>query len=220
MCATSASTTARRRRVAFSRRRDRVAQFAAVDDGRPARKGRPDRLLDLYLHQLAAHPALCPRMGREIQESGSGRDRRAHARVRLRARRRQRSPRREGHAGRLSDRDRQRLCDMECLQQRLLAGPLFRRCAGTHSPSSIRRGRLRTVGKGHSAIAGRGRSQRRRPRSRFGRCPRRGSRRRLGQPEVPENYVGYERTENFVLARRRGIGQATRLRRPGAVETQ
>ena len=31
----------------------------------------------------------------------------------------------------------------------------------------------------------------------LGRWPRRRSGRRLGQPEVPENYVGYERTENF-----------------------
>ena len=76
----------------------------------------------------------------------------------------------EGHADRLSGRDRQRLCDMECLQQRLLAGALFRRCAGAHSPSSIRRGRLRTVGKDHSAIACRGRSRRHQPRSGYGRC--------------------------------------------------
>ena len=114
---------ARRRRVAFSGRRDRVAQFAAVDGERPARKSRPDRRLDLYLHQLAAHASLCPRVGREIQESGAGGDRRALARVRIRTQRRQRSPGREGHAGRLSDRDRQRLCDMARAQQPTIGRP-------------------------------------------------------------------------------------------------
>ena len=76
----------------------------------------------------------------------------------IREERRQRSPGREGHEGRLSDRDRQRLCDLARFQQPLLAGALFHRCAGTYSASSIRRGRIRAVGKDHSAIAGRGRS--------------------------------------------------------------
>ena len=35
--------------------------------GRLARKGRAGRRLDLYLHQLAAHAPLRPRVGREIQ---------------------------------------------------------------------------------------------------------------------------------------------------------
>ena len=38
-----------------------------------------DRRLDLYLHQLAAHASLCPRVGREIQGSRIGGDRRALA---------------------------------------------------------------------------------------------------------------------------------------------
>ena len=62
-----------------------LAQFAAVEGGRPAREGRPRRLLDLYLYQLAAHAALCPCVGREVQGSGSGGDRRALAGVRVRA---------------------------------------------------------------------------------------------------------------------------------------
>jgi hypothetical protein len=36
----------------LSGQRDRVAQFAAIDGGRPARKSRPHRLLDLHLHQF------------------------------------------------------------------------------------------------------------------------------------------------------------------------
>ena len=43
-----------------------VAQFAAIDGRRPAGKSRPHRLLDLFLHQLATHTSLCPRVGREI----------------------------------------------------------------------------------------------------------------------------------------------------------
>ncbi len=38
-----------------------------------------DRLLDLHLHQLAAHPSLCARVGREISGARRGDDRRALA---------------------------------------------------------------------------------------------------------------------------------------------
>ena len=48
----------------------RVAQFTATDAGGPARKSRPDRLLDLHLHQLAALAAVCSRVGREIKDRG------------------------------------------------------------------------------------------------------------------------------------------------------
>ena len=53
--------------------------------------------------------------------------------------------------------------DMARVQQPILAGAVFRRCAGARPPSSLRRGRLRTVGNDHSTAAGRGRSQRRQP---------------------------------------------------------
>jgi hypothetical protein len=59
-------------------------------------QGRPRRVLDLHLHQLAAHPALRPRLGREVPGPGAGGDRRAHAGVPVRARPRQRPPRRRG----------------------------------------------------------------------------------------------------------------------------
>ena len=140
----------------LARRRDHVAQLSATDVGRPARQGRARRLLDLHLHQLAAHAALRPRVGREVPRSRPGRDRRAHARVPLRARPRERAPRGAGDARHVSRRGRQRLRDLGRVRQPLLAGALSRRRAGAHSPSSVRRGRLRRVGAGHSTAAGRG----------------------------------------------------------------
>ena len=76
-----------------------------------------------------------------------GGDRRALARVRVREGPRQRSPGREGHEGRLSDRGRQRPRGLASLQQQLLAGPLPRRREGKDSISPVRRGRIRTVGR-------------------------------------------------------------------------
>ena len=64
-----------------------------------ARQSRPGRFLDLHLHQLAAHAALCPRVGREIQGSGAGGDRRARAGVRVREEHRQRAPGRRRTCG-------------------------------------------------------------------------------------------------------------------------
>ena len=57
---------------------------------RPARPGRPDRLLDLHLHQLHPHAALPERLGQALPQGRPGDRRRPHARVPLRARRRQR----------------------------------------------------------------------------------------------------------------------------------
>jgi hypothetical protein len=42
-------------------------------------RGKVVRLLDLHLHQLAAHAPLCARLGREIPGPGAGGHRRAHA---------------------------------------------------------------------------------------------------------------------------------------------
>ena len=47
--------------------------------------GRPRRLLDLHLRQLAAHAALRPRVGCEVRGPGADTDRRPYAGVRLRA---------------------------------------------------------------------------------------------------------------------------------------
>ena len=65
---------------------------AAADAGRPARQRRAGRLLDVHLHQLAAHARLRPRLGREVPRPRAGGGRRAHAGVPLRARRGQRPP--------------------------------------------------------------------------------------------------------------------------------
>ena len=48
---------------AVARRRDGVAELATVDDRAAARPGRRRRLLDLHLHQLAAHTPLRPGLG-------------------------------------------------------------------------------------------------------------------------------------------------------------
>ena len=101
-----------RRAVAARSPARSMAEFAAADGRGSARQGRPDRLLDLFLHQLPACDPLCPRLGGEVQGSGPGRDRCACARIRLREEYRQCPPRHKGPEGRLSRRDRQRLCDL------------------------------------------------------------------------------------------------------------
>ena len=82
----------RRERLRPSTARDRLAQLSAADGSGLARKGRARQLLDLHLHQLAAHVAVPARLEREVWRSGARRDRRAHAGVRVRERRRERSP--------------------------------------------------------------------------------------------------------------------------------
>ncbi len=128
-----------------------------ADTGGAAGPGRPRRLLDLHLRQLAAHAALRPRLGCEVRGPGADHDRRPHAGVRLRARRRQhrRPGRRAGRA--VPDRRRQRLRRLERLRQPLLAGGLHRRCAGPDPLPPLRRGRVRDAGDGHPAAAAGGR---------------------------------------------------------------
>src|SRR5437879_1066477 len=86
---------------------------------------------------------------------------------------------------------------MAGFQQRVLAGPLSRRWAGAHSTSLLRRGRIRTVGADDSTIAGRGRRPRRR--HELVAVDARGIEAAADWDSLqsPENYVGYERTENF-----------------------
>ena len=107
--------------------RDAMAQLAAAHARKPARQGRARRFLDLFLHQLPAHAALRARLGREIQGQGPRRHRRACAGIRLREEHRQRDARRARTRHHLSGRDRQRLCDLAGLQQRVLAGALLHR---------------------------------------------------------------------------------------------
>ena len=135
--------SAKRWRVVFAQQCHRVAQLAAVDGSQSARKGRPHRCLDLYLHQLAAYAFLCPRLGGEVQGPRLGGDRGARARIPLREKPRQRSSSCAGNEPDLPNRGRQRLCDLAGVQKPVLAGSLFCRCAGSHAPSSLRRGQLR-----------------------------------------------------------------------------
>ena len=70
-----------------------------------------------------------------------GRDWRAYTRVHIRDEPRERASRRAANEDRLSDRHRQRLCDLARLQQSILARALLHRCARTPPPASLRRGR-------------------------------------------------------------------------------
>ena len=79
-----------------------VAQLPAAHERGARRQSRPDRFLDLLLHQLPAGDSLRERLGREISRQGPGRDRRARAGVRLRARCRQRAQGRRGARHRIS----------------------------------------------------------------------------------------------------------------------
>ena len=83
---------------ARARRGDRVAQLRAARPRRAPREGRPGRLLDADLHQLAAHGALHPRLVAGLPGRRAGRARRPHAGVLVRARPRARPPRRCGTA--------------------------------------------------------------------------------------------------------------------------
>ena len=77
-------TKARRRQVSSGRSIAIEGEFPSLNGANewlnsppltpaePARESGADRLLDVYLHQLAAHPAVCPRLGREVQGSRIG----------------------------------------------------------------------------------------------------------------------------------------------------
>ena len=99
----------------------------AAHGGRAARARRPRRLLDLLVRQLAADPAVRPRVGRALSRPRAGRRRRARARVRVRARRRQRAPRDRRAGRRLPGGHRQRLRHLAIAGQPLLAGAVPRR---------------------------------------------------------------------------------------------
>ena len=143
-----------------ARRRDRLAQLAAADRGRPAGEGRAGRLLDLHLHQLAAHARLRPRLGREVRDQGlvvvgvhtpefpferdidnvrrAAKDMRVDYPIAL-------------------DSD---YASLGRVRQPLLAGRLHRRRGRPDPAPPLRRGRLRRVREGHPGVAARGRSAR------------------------------------------------------------
>ncbi len=71
----------------------------------PAREGRPRRLLDVHVHQLAAHARLRPRVGREVPRITGLVVVGVHTpEFPFEQGRRQRPPGRQGHAGRVPDR--------------------------------------------------------------------------------------------------------------------
>ena len=152
--------------------------------GGPRGKGRARRFLDVHVHQLASHALLRSRVGREVPRSRVGHRRRAHTRVPVRARRRQRPRSREGHEDRVSGRDRQRLPGVARVQQPLLARRIHRRRPRTNPASPIRRGSLRRVRAGDSAVAARRRGRGRRRRSGLRRCRWRRGSSRLDEPGV------------------------------------
>ena len=108
---------------------------------------------------------------------------------------------------------------MACSQERILAGALFRRCTGENSPSSFWRGRIRTVGKDHSTITVRGWNAAASVIELVS-VDARGAEAAAdwGSLKSPENYLGYERTENFassggaVLDKQRIYAVPARLR--------
>ena len=184
-----------------------------------ARQGRARRFLHVYVHQLAAHAAIHPRLGAEVP-AGTGRDRRAHARVRIRTERRQRPSSAGADADRLPDRDRQRLRDLARVRQPLLACAVFRGCAGTRSGAPLWRGRVRTVGEDHPTAADRSGRRRRCRRRRLGRSHRRGSAGGLGQPEIAGELRRLRPHRAVRVAWRWQIGQAPGVRGPCAPEAE
>ena len=170
-----AGRPAGRRSPADIRWRDRLAQLRTFDARRTAWPRRPRRLLDVHLHQLAAHGALSPRVGCEVPRPGLDRDRCSHARIRLRGQRRQRRRADAGLRCRIPGRDRHRLRGLAGVREPFLARRLHRGRRGPHPLPPLRRGRVRHDGDGRPATAARGGRGRRRPRSRLGR-PRRASR--------------------------------------------
>ena len=87
-----------------------------------ARQGRPGRLLGVHLHQLDPHLALRQGVEPRLRQVRPGRGRRACARVRVRQARREHRPRDSRPRAHLSDRARQRFCDLAGLRQRRVAG--------------------------------------------------------------------------------------------------
>jgi cytochrome c biogenesis protein CcdA len=75
-----------RRHARRAEGRQCLVQLGTARCGEAQGQGRRHRLLDLFLHQLPAQPALRQSLGRQVQGPGPGRDRRARAGVRVRAR--------------------------------------------------------------------------------------------------------------------------------------
>ena len=123
--------------------RDVLAQLGAADARGAARTRRPRRFLDVHLRQLAPHPPVRPRLGRQVRGRRPDGHRRPHARVRVRARHRQHLARGARLRRRLPDRGRQRLRRLDGLREPLLAGRVPRRQGRPDPLPPFRRGRVR-----------------------------------------------------------------------------
>ncbi len=171
----------------------------AAHAGGPAREGRPRRLLDVHLHQLAAHARLRPRVGREVRGSGAGRGRRPHAGVPVRARRRQRPLGREGRCA-SSIRSRSTATTRSGAPSPTTTGrpctsPTRKDESGTTSSARAATRSARWV---IQHAAARGRRRGRRPTT-WSRSLDEGFEAQADWPNLgsPETYLGYEQGQNF-----------------------
>ena len=101
---------------------------------------------------------------------------------------------------------------MARLQEPILAGALFHRCAGARSASPLRRGRIRAIRNDHPGIAGRGRSRRHRPEA-GDRSTRQGVEAAADWRNLrsPENYRRIRAHRELCLARRSGPATQPRM---------
>ena len=102
------------------------------------REGRARRLLDVLLHQLPAHASAPQGLGSRVPQGGTHDRRRPQSRVLVRARSGQRALSRAAPGRAVSGRTRQRLRDLACLLQRLLARGVPHRQVRAHSPRALR----------------------------------------------------------------------------------
>ena len=162
------------------------------------REGRPDRLLDVHLHQLAAHARLRPRVGREVRGSGAGRRRRPHARVPVRAGPRQRP------------RSRARTCASSTRSRSTATTP-----SGTRSPTGTGPPSTSPTRKGESGTTSSARADTTSANGSSSSCCARPGREGIGDDLVsvapdgfeaqadwtnlgsPETYLGYQQAQNF-----------------------
>ena len=124
-------------------RRPAVDQLQAPDAGRAARQGRPDRLLDVLLHQLPAHAAAPEGVVGDVPPEGARDRRRPYARVRVRARLRERERGRAAPRREVPGRARRRLRHVERVVEPVLAGRVPDRPERPCPPRAFRRGRVR-----------------------------------------------------------------------------
>ena len=214
--------SAGRRPPAVLRRRDRLAQLGAADAGGPARPRRPRRLLDLHLHQLAAHAALSsapgPRSTRDAgltvigvhtPEFGFERDV-------------------DNVVARSRDFGVEYPIAIDsdygvwhAFANHFWPARLHRRRRGPHPVPPLRRGRVRDDRDGHPAAAARGRRGRLRSGSRDGRA-RRASRSRPtgGRCERPRRTWAYGQSAGFASPDRAAVQRAARLSRAAAARPQ